>query len=117
MDNEFKLLKIVVDVAFKLETDVTYPFTDNEFILLNIVVDVAFKLCMASANMVKPSIIVADVAFKLLIDKVELADNEFILLNIVVDVAFIASDNELKLVVVAYNDKLGLLIIVVSQSA
>ena len=44
MDNEFKLLKIVVDVAFKLETDVIYPFTDNEFILLNIVVDVAFKL-------------------------------------------------------------------------
>jgi hypothetical protein len=53
-----------------------------------------------------------------------LVDNEFKLLNIVVDVAFKLLidniefvDNELKLVVVAYNVKSGLLIIVVFQSA
>jgi hypothetical protein len=65
-DNEFKLLNIVVDVAFNLLID-KVEFCDNEFKLLNIVVDVIFKL---------------------LIDKVEFCDNEFKLLNIVVDVAF-----------------------------
>jgi hypothetical protein len=45
-----------------------YDGVDNEFRLVNIVVDVAFKL---------------------LIDNVELVDNEFRLVNIVVDVAFI----------------------------
>ena len=60
-----------------------------------------------------------DVAFKLLIDKIELVDNEFKLLNIVVDVAFKLLidniefvDNEFKFAFVAYTDKLGVLIIV-----
>ena len=61
-DNEFKLVNIVVDVAFKFAIDAVWPFTNP-----NIVVDVAFKL---------------------LILKIELVDNEFKLLNVVVDVAF-----------------------------
>jgi hypothetical protein len=43
VDNEFKLLNIVVDVLFKLLID-NDEFVDNEFILPNIVVLVAFKL-------------------------------------------------------------------------
>jgi hypothetical protein len=43
VDNEFKLLNIVVDVAFNLLID-NIEFVDNEFILPNIVVLVAFKL-------------------------------------------------------------------------
>jgi hypothetical protein len=39
-------------------------------------------------DVVKLANIVVEVAFKLLIDNVELVDNEFKLLNIVVDVAF-----------------------------
>ena len=42
MDNEFKLLNIVVDVAFKLLFD-SVELVDNEFKLPNIVIDVAFN--------------------------------------------------------------------------
>jgi hypothetical protein len=49
------LLKISVDIAFKLLID-KIEKVDNEFKLLNVVVDVAFKL---------------------LIDKIEKVDNEF----------------------------------------
>ena len=59
-----------------------------------------------------------DVAFKLLIDKIELVDNEFKLLNTVVDVAckfgiFNAEyvDKLFKFVLVAYTDKSGLFVI------
>ncbi len=62
VDNEFKLLNIVVDVAFKFAIDAVWPFT-------NPYIDV-------------------DVAFKLFIDNIELVDNEFKWSNIVVDVAF-----------------------------
>jgi hypothetical protein len=58
-----------------------------------------------------------DVAFKLLIDKIELVDNEFKLLNVVVDVAckfgiFNAEyvDKLFKFVLVAYTDKSGLFV-------
>jgi hypothetical protein len=43
LDNEFKLLDIVVDVAFKLLI-FNLGFVEILFELLNIVVDVAFKL-------------------------------------------------------------------------
>jgi hypothetical protein len=43
VDNEFKQLRIVVDVLFKLFIDNT-ELVDNEFKLLKIVVDVAFQL-------------------------------------------------------------------------
>ena len=55
LDNEFKLVNIVVDVLFKLVID-NVELLDNEFKLVNIVVDVLFKL---------------------VIDNVELLDNEF----------------------------------------
>ncbi len=42
-DNKFKLLNLVVDVAFKLLID-KVEFCDNEFKLLIIVIDVIFKL-------------------------------------------------------------------------
>jgi hypothetical protein len=52
--------------------------------LLNVVVDVAFKLLIDYVELVdnefKLGNIVVDVAFKLLIDNVELVDNEFKLL-------------------------------------
>jgi len=73
---KFVLLKIAVDVAFKLFID-NVEFVDNEFKLLNVVVDVAFKL---------------------FIDNVELVEYEFKLLNIVVDVAFKLLINNLELV-------------------
>ena len=67
---------------------------------------------------------VVDVAFKLLINNIEPVNNEFILLNIVVNVLFKLLidnielvDNEFKFVVVAYMDKLGVLITVELQSA
>ena len=50
LDNEFKLLKILVDVAFKLLIWVVCPLIlkilelDNEFKLFKILVDVAFIL-------------------------------------------------------------------------
>jgi hypothetical protein len=43
VDNEFKLLKIVVDVVFKLLI-FNIELVDNEFKLLKVVVDVAFIL-------------------------------------------------------------------------
>ncbi len=80
MDNEFKLLNTVVDVAFKLlmlKTELDH----NEFKLVNIVVDVAFKLLILKTelddNEFKLVNTVVDVAFKLLILKIELVDNEF----------------------------------------
>ena len=74
VDRLFKLLNMVVDVAFKFEIDVVWLFIDNvEF------VDKLFKLLNT----------VVDVAFKLFIDSVELVDNEFKLLNMVLDVVLI----------------------------
>ncbi len=43
VDNEFKLLNIVVDVNCKFDM-FKFEYVDNEFKLLNIVVDVLFKL-------------------------------------------------------------------------
>ena len=66
VDNEFKLLNIVVDVVFKLLID-NIELVDNEFRLLNIVVDVVFKSLIDVAWLLtKPNILV-DVACKLLI--------------------------------------------------
>ena len=62
VDNEFRLLNVVVDVAFKFDIDVLLLFINN--ILF---VDKLFKLLN----------IVVDVAFILLIDNIELLDNEF----------------------------------------
>ena len=80
-----------VDVKFKLLID-NVEFVDNEFKLLKIVVDVALKLFIAVKNtefdVVKLANIVVETAFKLLIDNVELVDNEFKWVNNVVDVAF-----------------------------
>ncbi len=58
--------------------------------LLNVVSDVAFKLLIDKIELVdnKFKLFNTDVAFKLFIDKVEKVENEFKLLNIVVDVAF-----------------------------
>ena len=81
--------------------------------------DVAFILLIAVVCPLTNPNNVVDVAFILLIDKIELVDNEFKLPNIVVDVAFILLidnvelvDNEFKFVLVAYTDKLGVFITV-----
>ena len=64
-DNEFKLLNIVVDVAFKLLMD-NIELVDNEFKLLNIVVDVAFKLLIFEfiPNTDKPDVFISLIKFK-----------------------------------------------------
>ncbi len=49
MDNEFKLLNIVVDVAFKLLIN-NLELVEKLFKLLKIVVDVAFKLFIDILN-------------------------------------------------------------------
>ncbi len=59
VDNEFQLLKVVVDVAFKLLIDII-EFVDKLFKLLNVLVDVAFKLLIDSTEFV-------DKLFKLVI--------------------------------------------------
>jgi hypothetical protein len=46
VDNEFKLLNIVVDAAFKLLID-NIELVDNEFKILNIVADVTFNFDIA----------------------------------------------------------------------
>ena len=62
---------------------------DNEFKLLNIVVEVAFKLLICVVWLFNIPKNVVEVAFKLLIDNVELVDNEFkLLLKLVFEVVF-----------------------------
>ena len=92
------LLKLL---AFKLLIDVVLPFTNP-----NMVVDVAFKLLMDKIEPVDNELIlvnnVVEVAFKLLIDKIELVDNEIILDKNVVEVAF-------KLLLMLYDHSLILI--------
>ena len=56
VDNEFKLLNIVVDVAFKFGMS-KYDRIDNELIILNIIVDVAFKSLINSVEFVDNELI------------------------------------------------------------
>ncbi len=81
------MLNIVVDVVFKFVICVVCPFIKPKK-----VDDVAFKLLIDNIELVDNEFkllnVVVDVALKLLIDNIELVDNEFKLLNVVVDVAF-----------------------------
>ncbi len=64
-----------------LSLSLVVEFVEREFKLLNIVVLVAFKLLIDNVELVEGEFkllnIVVLVAFKLLIDHVELVDNEF----------------------------------------
>ena len=70
----------MVDVLFKLVID-NVELLDNEFKLVNIVVDVLFKLLIDNIELVdklfKLVNIVVDLLFKLLIDNIELVDKLF----------------------------------------
>ena len=100
LNKEFKLLNIVVDVAFKLfidkidDVDKLFKFDKvelpvNAFIIPNNVVDVAFKLFIANIDdvdrLVISVLIVAVDRFKVDMDVLLL----FIIFNNDVDVAFI----------------------------
>ena len=102
VDNEVKLLNIVVEVAFKLFID-NVELVDNEFKLLNVVVDVVFKLLINNIDdddkkVDEPETNRLLKLVLLFINSVELVDNEFKLLNMVVDVAFRLLINNLELV-------------------
>ncbi len=74
-------------LAFKLLIDLVRPFISPKY-----VADVAFKLFIDNIELVDNEFklwnIVVDLFLKLLIDNIDLVDNEFKLLNIVPLVAF-----------------------------
>jgi hypothetical protein len=82
VDNEFKLLKMVVDVLFKLVID-NVELVDNEFKLLKMVVDVLFKLVILEfiVNTDKPDAFTSPTTFN--VDKHDTA-----LFNVVVPDTF-----------------------------
>jgi hypothetical protein len=71
LDNEFKLVNIVVDVFFKLVID-NVELLDNEFKLVNIVVDVLFKLVIDNIELV-------DKLFKLVVKAYTVKSGLFII--------------------------------------
>ena len=95
---------IILPDTFNDDNIVDAPKTNKlvKLVLLNIDVDVAFKLLIDNVELVdklfKLLNIVVDVAFKLLIDNIDDVDKLFKLLKVVVDVAFKLLINNLELV-------------------
>ena len=112
----FKLFNVAVPETFKSERNNVLPLTFNvefnvvapeinilvKFVLFNNDVDVAFKLLINKVELVdklfKLVNIVFDVLFKLVIDNLELVDKLFKLVNIVFDVLFILLIDSIELV-------------------
>jgi hypothetical protein len=88
-----KLFNVVVPITDNDDNNVDAPATYKlvKLVLLNNVVDVAFKLLIDNVELVdklfKLLKIVVDVVFKLLIDNLEFVEKLFKLLKMVVDVA------------------------------